>query len=85
MKLTLRLNYDTLIPNLDGKILNHFVMLKKTSDNFLCIYLKKNLRFMNVGSTARHSLCIVVSETSLRNNACLYVSSGSVTPDNSVY
>ena len=34
MKLTLRKNYDTLIPNLDGKYLNHFAMLKKTSDNF---------------------------------------------------
>jgi len=41
MKLTLTKNYDTLIPNLDGKCLNHFAMLKKTSDNFLCIYLKK--------------------------------------------
>jgi len=30
-----------LIPNLDGKFLNHFAMLKKTSDNFVCIYLKK--------------------------------------------
>jgi hypothetical protein len=36
MKLTLRMNYDTLIPNLDGIFFNHFAMFKKTSDNFLC-------------------------------------------------
>jgi hypothetical protein len=35
------MNYDTLIPNLEGKIFNHIAMLTKPSDNLLCIYLKK--------------------------------------------
>jgi hypothetical protein len=62
MKLDFQMNYDRLIPNLGGKILNHVAILKKTSDNFLCIYeYLKKLRFVNVGSTIRQQPCIVIS------------------------
>jgi len=51
------MNYDTLIPNLDGKFFNYFAMLKKTSYNFLCVYLSY-IKYVNGRRTGLVTFCV---------------------------